>query len=207
MNLFLKPGLVLRGGGDLFCIKRDFKLKIIEDFSIFNECIFKSLCIEVEFSNNNSALLISLYRFPSHNILPPSEHNQVFLEYLECLLSNLSGSSQAVYILYIYIYNIILISSRLIQTNWILNILINFFWNTTYKATHFSKETNLSLIKSYPSSYSKYFWSLLSFQPFFPSFSIWVFHPEKFFFIIITKLLILWQHVYLFLQDVNLSLS
>ena len=112
MNLFLKPGLVLRGGGDLFCIKRDLKLKIIEDFSIFNECIFKSLCIEVEFSNNNSALLISLYRFLSYNILPPSEHNEVFLEYLECLLSNLSGSSQAVYILTDSNIDLLLINSN-----------------------------------------------------------------------------------------------
>ena len=91
MNLFLKLDLVLRegGGGDLFCIKRDLIFKIIEDFSIFNECSFESLCIEVEFSNNNSVL----YRPPSHNILPLSEHNEVFLEYLECLLSNVSGFS------------------------------------------------------------------------------------------------------------------
>ena len=99
-------------GGDLFCIKRDLKLKIIEDFSIFNECIFKSLCIEVESSNNNSALLISLYRFLSYNILPPSEHNEVFLEYLECLLSNLSGSSQAVYILTDSNIDLLLINSN-----------------------------------------------------------------------------------------------
>ena len=47
-----------RGGGVGFYIKRDLKFKIIEDFSIFNERIFESLCVEVEFSKNNSALFI-----------------------------------------------------------------------------------------------------------------------------------------------------
>ena len=77
-----------RGGGVGFYIKRDLKFKIIEDFSIFNERFFESLCVEVEFSKNNSALFISLYRPPSHDILPPSEHNEVLLETLETLLSN-----------------------------------------------------------------------------------------------------------------------
>ena len=134
-----------RGGGVGFYIKSDLKYKIIEDLSIFNERIFESLCIEVEFSSNNSALFISLYRPPSHNILPPSEHSEVFLETLEHLLSNLAGVNKEVYILTDSNIDLLSINSSKLSSDYFNKLLSHGFCNTTYKATRFSKD-NHSLI-------------------------------------------------------------
>ncbi len=111
------------------------KFKIIKDFSIFNERIFESLCIEVEFSNNNSALFISLYRPPSHNILPLSEHNEVFLETLENLHSNLSRVNKDVYILTDSNIDLLSINSNKLSSDYFNKLLFHGFCKTTYKAT------------------------------------------------------------------------
>ena len=150
-----------RGGGVGFYIKRDLKFKIIEDFSIFNERIFESLCVEVEFSKNNSALFISLYRPPSHDILPPSKQNEVFLETLETLLSNLSRVNKEVYILTDSNIDLLSINSNKLSSDYFNKLLFHGFCNTTYKATRFSKVKH-SLIdqilsKSINSKYSRYF--------------------------------------------------
>ena len=99
----------------------------------------------MEFSNNNSALFISLYRPPSHNILPLSEHNEVFLETLENLLSNLSRVNKDVYILTDSNIDLLSINSNKLSSDYFNKLLFHGFCKTTYKATRFSKD-NHSLI-------------------------------------------------------------
>ena len=60
-DLVFKSRSLSRGGGIGFYINKNLKFKIVDEYSIFNERIFESLCVEVEFSKNKPTLLLSLY--------------------------------------------------------------------------------------------------------------------------------------------------
>ena len=62
-----------KGGGVGFYIKEGIKFSWIDEFSIFHEHVFESVCIEVEFSNRK-ILFISIYRPPGN---PPTLSNYV----------------------------------------------------------------------------------------------------------------------------------
>ena len=71
-----------KGGGVGFYIKEGIKFSRIDEFSIFHERVFESVCIEVEFSNRK-ILFISIYRPPgNHPSLSNSEVSAAFLESL-----------------------------------------------------------------------------------------------------------------------------
>ena len=84
MNLFLKVDLMQGGVG--FYIRKGLNFKVIDELSLFNERIFESLCVEIEFPNKRKMLFVSSYRSPS-NILTLSQQSNAYLEMLNFLLT------------------------------------------------------------------------------------------------------------------------
>ena len=82
-----------RGGGVGFFIKNGLKAKVIDDLSLFNEKIFESICIQVEFSPNKKVNFISLYRPPgNHDSLTINQQIEHFFEAYEELLVNIGNT-------------------------------------------------------------------------------------------------------------------
>ena len=61
-NLVFKSRSLSSGGGIGFYINKNLKIKIVDEYSIFNERIFESVCVEVEFSKNKLTLLLLLHK-------------------------------------------------------------------------------------------------------------------------------------------------
>ena len=72
-----------------FYIKEGIKFSRIDEFSIFHERVFESVCIEVEFSNRK-ILFISIYRPPgNHPTFSNSEVSSAFLESLNNMFDHI----------------------------------------------------------------------------------------------------------------------
>ena len=78
-----------RGGGICFFIRQGLKYKIIDQFSIFSEHCFESLCVEIEYPTGKKINFISLYR-PRGNHPSLSQTNQL-IEFLD-IFSNLTSA-------------------------------------------------------------------------------------------------------------------
>ena len=66
------------------------KVKLIENFLFFNEQIFESICIQIEFSVTKKVNFISIYRPPcNHPLLSVNQQLESFLDTFAELLVNI----------------------------------------------------------------------------------------------------------------------
>ena len=81
----------LKGGGVGFYIKKELSFNVIDDLSIFQERIFESKCIEVEYPSGK-VLFISIYRPPgNHPYLTNSQLLAAFQENLEFIFNKVGN--------------------------------------------------------------------------------------------------------------------
>ncbi len=98
-NLFTKQRTSRRGGGVGVYVRDTYNVKIIENASIFEESVFESLALEVEFSTNVKFIIVSSYRPPnSPNITLETQHD-IYFKSLKKQLENLEKLKLPVFIL------------------------------------------------------------------------------------------------------------
>ena len=144
-ELVFKSRSNARGGGVGFYIREGLNFKVIEELSLFNERIFESLCVEIEFPNKRKMLFVSLYRPPSHNILTLSQQSDAYLEMLDFLLTSLSQFNFDSFILTDSNIDLLSLNHNTLSSKYFQSILSHGFLNIFHKSTLFS-QYNHSLI-------------------------------------------------------------
>ena len=144
-ELVFKSRSNARGGGVGFYIREGLNFKVIDELSLFNESIFESLCVEIEFPNKRKMLFVSLYRPPSHKILTLSQQSDAYLEMLDFLLTSLSQFNFDSFILTDSNIDLLSLNHNNLSSKYLQSILSHGFLNIIHKSTFFSKY-NHSLI-------------------------------------------------------------
>ena len=88
-NLFTKQRSTRRGGGVGVYVRDTYNVKIIESASIFEESIFESLALEVEFSTDLKYIIVSCYRPPTSPTNTPEIRNDIYFRSLRKQLEDL----------------------------------------------------------------------------------------------------------------------
>ena len=84
-----------RGGGVALFIKKGIKFKIIDQFSIFHERVFESICIELTYPSKKRMNVMSIYRPPgNHPTLSSSDQLNEFLQTFNSLCSAIANQSK-----------------------------------------------------------------------------------------------------------------
>lgn len=136
-----------RGGGVGFYVREDLNFKVIDEFSIFLERVFESLCIEVVYPCGKKTRFLSIYRPPgNHPTLSQTDQVNTFMETLSNLIENINASSLDYFIL--TDSNIDLLKFNVdSKSRDLLDLMIsNGFLSTITKATRFNHNSRFSLI-------------------------------------------------------------
>ena len=67
-RLITKDRKTKTGGGVGLCITKNIAFEVREDFSIFREEKFESICVELKLNDKNKALIAVIYRAPNNKI-------------------------------------------------------------------------------------------------------------------------------------------
>ena len=129
-----------KGGGVGFYVKEGIKFSRIDEFSIFHERVFESVCIEVEFSNRK-ILFISIYRPPgNHPTLSNSEISAAFFESLNIMFDLIKDKH--CYILTDSNFDLLQVEKSPECSNYLDLCISNGFMNLITKATRFTSHSN-----------------------------------------------------------------
>ena len=141
-ELIFKNRSSARGGGIGFYIKNTLNYKVIDELSIFNDRIFESLCIEVEFVKGKKMRFVTLYRPPSHNALSVAQQTEAYFESLEILLTQLNAANHETIILTDSNFDLLSLNTCSTSSKYFNCILSHGFYNVINKSTYFSKESS-----------------------------------------------------------------
>ena len=96
-NFIFKNRSMSKGGGVAFYIKKSIKLKILNNLSHFTERVFECITIELEL-NKRKIVASNIYKSPNPINGPVSEHNDMFIDYIDTHLHNLSQLNNDIYV-------------------------------------------------------------------------------------------------------------
>ena len=130
----------LKGGGVGFYIKKELSFNVIDDLSIFQERIFESKCIEVEYPSGK-VLFISIYRPPgNHPYLTNSQLLAAFQENLEFIFNKVGNRN--CYILTDSNIDLLAIDRSSDSLSYFDSCMSNGFLNLITRATRFTTHSN-----------------------------------------------------------------
>ena len=135
-----------KGGGICFFIRQGLKYKIIDQFSIFSEHCYESLCVEIEYPTGKKINFISLYRPPgNHPYLSQTNQLIEFLDIFSNLTSAIANLNSDFFILTDSNLDLLKIPYSPRIKEFFETALGNGFLNVITKSTHFT-DSNFSLI-------------------------------------------------------------
>ena len=142
--LLFKSRDFAKGGGTGLYIREGISCKKVNEYSLFIERVFESICYEVDFGSNGNFLFISLYRPPgNHPTLSNSELHDIFYEKINLLMNSISDSRKPCYILTDSNIDLLKVESIDHSLNFHDSIRSNGFLNLITKATRITTHSRL----------------------------------------------------------------
>jgi exonuclease III len=84
----------VQGGGVGLYVRSELNFSVLAVQSIFIDCIFESIMVEIEFSRDQKIVVGSLYRPGNHPVLTPKDQFNQFCDLLTNLFDNMNSSSK-----------------------------------------------------------------------------------------------------------------
>ncbi len=136
-NLVFKNRTTSNGGGVAFYIKHDVKYKILNNLSPFSERVFECLTIELVI-NKKKTIASNIYKSPNPLNGPASEHNDLFINYLDTHLYNLAQCNCDTYVFLDSNINLLSINHNVTAAQYLETIYSNGFAQKIGRATRIS---------------------------------------------------------------------